>query len=236
MRLYLDGKQVIIFPRFLKRINFGQQGIVYQYQNKALKIPYNHSSIFDWDYDIDTKDCEHLKNINTKRILLPKDLLINRKGDLCAYTMERISKNDFDELFNISKDKFLEELYEVREELKLLSENNVKVHDFVVENFMYDGIFRFVDCGRYEIKYDNISKMNVDIIRGIRRDNNKEFQDFVINSLFFKDEIISSKMFTEVEEKMRKLGCSFVGEYVEKTMPKHATLNEYVKKKFISRI
>jgi len=148
MMLYINDEMVIIFPRFLKKIDSGQQGTVYEYKGKALKIPYKHSFI-SMDYDISIRDCEYLKKMNTKRILLPEDALTNRRGDyLRAYTLELITKNDHDELFNISKDKFLEELYAIRDELKLLSENNVMVHDLIMENFMYDGMFRFVDCGR----------------------------------------------------------------------------------------
>lgn len=236
MRLYINEKMVIIFPKLLSKIDSGLQGIVYKYKGKTLKIPYDHSNIFDIHDDLSAKDCEYLKKINTKRIVLPDDSLIDRKGSLRAYTMEYITKNDIDSLFNISKNKFLEELYAVREELKLLSENNVKVHDFMTKNFMYDGMFRFVDCGRFVIRTDNLEKMDTDIIEGITEDNNNEFEDFVIRSLFFKDKIVSSKEFTEVGEKIKTIGGGFVGGYVEKTMPKHATLNEYVKKKFVSRI
>lgn len=234
MKLYLNGRCVIIFPRFLKRISSGQQGTVYEYMGKALKILHNDCSLFD--YDISLKDYEHLKKIDTKRILLPEDSLIDREDNLRAYTLELITKNDYDELFNISKDKFIEELYDVRKELKLLSENNVIVHDLIMENFMYDGIFRFVDCGRFDIEYDNLENMDEDVIKSIEIENNNKFEDFVIDSLFFKDKIVPSKIFTEVAEEIKAVDCGFVGEYVEKTMPKHATLNEYVKKKFVSRI
>lgn len=236
MKLYINEKMIIIFPKLLSKIDSGQQGTVYKYKGKALKIPYDHSNIFDTNYDISAKDCEYLKKINTKRILLPEDSLTNRKGDLRAYTLELITKNDHKALFNISKDKFLDELYAVREELKLLSENNVRVNDLAMKNFMYDGMFRFVDCGRYSVSYNNLEKMDMDIIRRIKRDNNNEFKDFIISGLFFKDEIVSSEIFTEVAEEISTIGGGFVGGYVEKTMPKHATLNEYVKKRFISKI
>lgn len=240
MILYQGAKKVIVFPFLLKKLGYGTQGKVYEYKGKALKVPYNSRSILDRNFDINTLDCDYLQSINTKRILLPEDSLKNKKGDLRAYLLELISINDYDKLYNISKDKFLNELYALREEIKLLSKNCVKINDFVMKNFMYDGMFRFVDCGRYDINYENIS--NQDVINRIEKGNNLELKSFVINYLIARryygdsyDDILEQSQIDGIESEYEEMGCRFIGEYVEKTMDKHDTLIEYAKKRTVSR-
>lgn len=227
MMLYLNGKKITIFPILLKEIGSGLQGKVYKYKGRALKIPYSHKNIFDKNFDISILDCKYLKNINTKRILLPKDYLIDKKGNLCAYTLTLININDKEKLYSISKDKFINELYALKEEIKLLSENCVTINDIKMKNFMYDGMFRFVDCGRYSISYQNIG--NLKTIKNIENINNNHLQNFVINILILRNMNLNKSK--DIKAEIQKFGCVFIGEYIEKTMDKHETLLEYTKRK-----
>ena len=69
-------------------------------------------------------------------------------------------------------------------QIKYLSKNFVLIHDWSWNNFAYDGCFRFLDPGRYQIKLDefhgkeNFDKINVK--------NIKTFQDFIFNELIYR--------------------------------------------------
>ncbi len=225
MNLYLEGKKVTINPSLLEFIGKGCNGKVYKYNGEALKILYNDCC------DLDLKTGDYLKDIKTKRILLPKKIYLDEEGSLKAYTTELITKSKT-ELYNISKDKFIEELYCIEKELNLLSEKYIYVTDWHLSNFIYDGMFRFIDSGTYII--DDLQDID-----NIEFQNNVELKNFVFAG------IIISKFYNDFNEKFKQLkvlqceysllGCNSTSEFVEATMDRHDTLYQYAKKKIKNR-
>lgn len=226
MKLYLNEQAITIHPILLKQLGYGTQGKVYKYKGEALKI-------FKRDIrDLSLEDCDYLKDINTNRILLPNKLLTNSDGMLTGYTTELISKEKLDEVYNLSKDVIVNELYEVSKEIKLLSNNYIFINDWNITNFMYDGMFRFVDSGYYKIDYLHAFEQNK-----INKYNNEVFNNFVFMELItakfyqnYETGILTSSMLKAHERRYKELGCNLIGEYIEATMDKNDTFLEYVKK------
>lgn len=220
MKLQLNGKKVTIYPILLKKLGKGTQGKVYQYHNKALKIIRSDSK------DLTLEDYHHLKNIKTKRILLPEDSFTDFDGNLRCYTTELIKNKN--KLYKMMMTEFLEEVYQTEEELDLLSENYVTVHDWLRKNFMFDGMFRFVDAGKYKI---NPSQDRLEI----RKHNQNVFNYFIlgemITSYFYPDYDLGMAkypMLKQLEMEYRKSHCTTIGEYIESTINRKENFLQYI--------
>ncbi|MCI8346762.1 MAG: hypothetical protein HFJ12_02295 [Bacilli bacterium] len=222
MRLYLKGKKVTIYPFLLKKIGYGTQGKIYRYHNRALKVIHPNVK------DLTLRECQHLQNIKTKRILLPDDAFTDLYGTLHCYTTELIIEQS--DIYIMIMDKFLEEIYQVEKELDLLSRHYVMVHDWIRKNFMFDGIFRFVDAGRYE--FCSSKK-----ISEIRNYNQSVFNSFILGEMitysFYPDYALGfakHPMLRQLETNYRESQCKTMGEYVESTMSKNENFLQYIKR------
>ncbi len=224
MKLYKCGKEIVIHPTMLKFLGKGFNGKVYIYNNEALKILHKCCN------DLSLENCKKLSDIETKRILLPKSYLLDCNGLLRAYTTELINDNNNIQLYQLSKTEFINELCEIEKELKLLSENCVYINDWYTKNFMYDGMFRFVDPGAYsvsKIKKNNYSNMS--------NHNNIKFRNFIFHDIillkFYKGNLFDSQMFNYLKYQYNELGCNTISQYVEATMDNNDNLFQYTKKK-----
>ncbi len=224
MKLRLEDRKVTIYPILLKKIGQGSQGKIYKYHNKALKVIRYEAS------DLTLEDYNHLQNIKTKRILLPEDAFTGISGNLRCYTIELIKKNRKNQIYKMLMNQFVEEVYQIERELDLLSNNHVVIQDLILKNFMFDGIFRFVDAGRYKINYSySVSE--------IRNMNQNVFNCFILGELFTKKiyrdydlGIVKHPMLEYLEMEYRESSCKTMGEYIEGTMDKNESVLQYIKK------
>lgn len=226
MRCILNGKKVHIYPLLLKKLGKGKEGRVYEYKGMALKLYYYYTSITG---RIGLKECEYLKQIDTKRIVLPKDILQDEKYNFYGYISELIipSKED---LYQINKAKFLNELYALRKEIEILSQNYIRVNDWIPENFMYDGMFHFVDPGEYQIDWYQI--YGDKDISEIQDWNNDALTRFIIYFIIRPkwSTMANSYQFYQDFKKMYQENYSTIEEYFKTTMSDNDTLESYIKK------
>ncbi len=141
MIYYLDNEKVQINLDKLKLLGSGAEGIVYKYKDQAFKICKNSG--------IKKKECIVLKELNTKRILLPRKIIYNQNNRFKGYTTDYCKRKGNIEF--TKKEKFIYELNKLIEEINYLSENKVYLCDWNYGNFIYDGKFRLVDPGQYLI-------------------------------------------------------------------------------------
>lgn len=218
MKCYLEDKTVYIFPSFLKYIGEGAEGKVYKYKKQALKI--YHDLIFC--DSMDSEVCLILQKLNTERIMLPRKMLLDRDGEFKGYTTKLIINEK--DIYEITKNKLIEELKELIKEIDYLSDHSIRIDDWYLDNFKYDGIMRFIDPGTY--KYDKGSKQS------IRKSNYIILQRFIFCYLIEeKLKKISVKYMYLIKEKyidcyMRNNICDFF----EKEMESEETLNQYIKR------
>lgn len=227
MRCILNGKKVHIYPLFLKKLGKGKEGRVYEYKGMALKLYYySYTSIIG---RIGLKECEYLKQIDTKRIVLPRCILQDDKCKFYGYTSELITSSK-ENLYQIDKTKFLSELYALREEIKILSQNYIRVNDWIPENFMYDGMFRFVDPGEYQIDWYQIHENKK--ISEIQEWNDYALTRFIIYFILYPKWITMANPYRFYQDftKMYQENYSTIEEYFEDTMNDNDTLDSYIKK------
>ena len=133
----LNGKQKII--------GHGYTGNVYQYGNYALKI-------FDKVDDVlDKETARYLSTIRTSRILLPKKL-IYYKDKFKGYSMKLISnKPNSKSIINLPKDKLLEDIELLEDDVTTLSSKRVLLNGMNLNNIIFNGNLYITDPSRYSL-------------------------------------------------------------------------------------
>lgn len=133
----LNGKQKII--------GHGYTGNVYQYGNYALKI-------FDKVDDVlDEETARYLSTIRTSRILLPKKL-IYYKDKFKGYSMKLISnKPNSKSIINLPKDKLLEDIELLEDDVTTLSSKRVLLNGMNLNNLIFNGNLYITDPSRYSL-------------------------------------------------------------------------------------
>ena len=133
----LNGKQKII--------GHGYTGNVYQYGNYALKI-------FDKVDDVlDEETARYLSTIRTSRILLPKKL-IYYKDKFKGYSMKLISnKPNSKSIINLPKDKLLEDIELLEDDVTTLSSKRVLLNGMNLNNIIFNGNLYIPDPSRYSL-------------------------------------------------------------------------------------
>lgn len=158
MQFYVNGKKERYNPYNMKKDKFlgeGMEAKVYKIDDKAVKFfkQYTGKKI------ILTKDSvEKMKNIYTKRILLPTDALLDKKHNLRGYKMDYIEDLGEDSYFDLDKEKLREENELLREDIELLSDNKVLIEDLIKENTSYHNGIYLIDPGSYQ--FDSILDAN----------------------------------------------------------------------------
>ena len=143
----------------------GTESIIYKYKDKAFKI-YKDFCIKD---RIGLETVKKLSTIKTKRIILPEEELYNLSHKFIGYTSKYVDRYHLSNLYNLNKQKLLNELKLLYEDSDMLSDNNIDIEDLIKENTIYnDGIY-ICDPGSYivnerqskeSIKYLNREKID----------------------------------------------------------------------------
>ncbi len=166
----------------------GSEVIVYKYYDLVIKIykknyPFSHLNL---------NNINILKEIPTKRILLPTGAIINDKGEAIGYKMPYIAgeKNlDFEPVSS-----FFKELEIIKQDLDLLNNNLVILRDINLNNTIYNGNLYLIDPGNYLINElgkitDNINANNLSIEekKKLLKEWNYNKINTLINSLLLID-------------------------------------------------
>lgn len=170
-KFYITDTGVFSENDKLQYINAGEEGCVYRYGDKAIKI--YHS--IPRKRVIDEKMVEYLSDIETKRVLLPEDVLYGEDG-ICGYYMSFI-EGDSKEVYSYEKDKLIEEFSYIYSDFDQLGKKSVAIDDLRGSNYIsnYD-TFHLVDVGDYYICKNG---------RNTNGSNKRNFRTFVFNDLLY---------------------------------------------------
>lgn len=172
MKIMYKGE--IIDTKDLKKIGGNSEGIVYRYNNDALKVyhkrTYNNKCILSQDM------CERLMKIKTKQILLPKDITytFNEKQQTnyggAGATLVKNPISLYEMWQHISPQTLQEQDNILKEDLNILSTGNVALSDMsTFGNFLYnkENSMYFVDYGDYtfsdssDLEQRNLEEFNL---------------------------------------------------------------------------
>ena len=140
----------------------GEEVTAYLCDGKVVKIYKKSCPIFR----LSISNCKQLINIETKRILLPKTMLLDINNNMIGYTMNYIEDIGAYSFKSLPKNKLKEELQLLMNDIEILSDNHVILGDLSHDNTVYNKGIYLIDPGRYKVGIeDNIVSYgkNVDI-------------------------------------------------------------------------
>ena len=229
IELFCDSKIFQYDGYFLKKDNqsFEQKGeglesIVYKIDDQtALKV---YREISD-KARLNKKEIQELSTIDTKRIILPNDIITTKNGEIKGYSMDYIEESN-DKLEDFSKKQLVEELKLLKEDLITLGKNNVEIGDLREENTISNkDSFYLIDCGDYLFRDKDTTDINL-----------KFFNSFFIEDIFtflvFEESKDISKglnILSDIRDNLNK--GNYIGDLLEEELQAEETLTEYVKRK-----
>lgn len=148
MKYLVGNKKVRYNPYHMKKdikISEGNEGIVYKIDDKAVKFYHTYCR----KVRLSKEDAIFLSNIDTKRILTPDNVLLNKRRQIEGYYTKYIEDLGIDNLLNLVKDILKEELSILKEDIILLSDNLVLLDDVLLENISFHNGIYVVDPGSY---------------------------------------------------------------------------------------
>ena len=176
MRVYINNKLVEYTDEELDYwyLGEGNEGTVYIWKDKAIKIykPFCSTDRLSED------EALLLSRIPTKRILLPIDLVYDENHKFIGYTTKFIQNRNKDVIKKLYIGDIKKELELIKEDIFLLSDNNVSLEDFRYDNFAFDDGFYMIDPGTYKVvDYDK---------RLVYLENIKVYNEFFLKDILYR--------------------------------------------------
>ena len=101
------------------------------------------------------KVCDALSKIDTKRILLPCNTLLDKKHKIKGYTMKYIDNLGEDSFYKLSRKDLSKEMSLVENDLIKLSDNGVLINDLHQGNTIYNNGIYLIDPGSYKMSEED---------------------------------------------------------------------------------
>lgn len=183
--------------------NIGSEVVVYNDSDTVYKI-------YKEDYKLEHKDPEDIKflsDIVTKRILMPKGLIV-KDNQVIGYTMQYISgkKN----ILDITIEELLKELEIIEEDIEILSNCKVRLIDINRNNCVFNGCLYLVDPGNYYINdlsdlYNYLFDLGYSNLDIIRQWNYDKVNKLLHELLFMKNQNVDLYMLRKIIEFFNKV-------------------------------
>ena len=111
----IEVKQKIVYINDYKVEKLGQgvDGIVYKYKDKAIKLYHDDIHI---KLHLNKNEIDRLCNLHTKRITLPREILINNETVL-GYIMNYVDINKTKPILSSDKNHIINKIQELEKEL-----------------------------------------------------------------------------------------------------------------------
>ena len=225
MEFLENGKKVRYNPSNMRRdkkIGFGLEVDVYQIGDEVAKFIKRcpGKKIF-----LDKSSIEKMKQIDTKRILLPTTVLLDKKHEFRGYKMDYIENLGVDSYVSLDKENLVRENDLLKEDLVKLSDEKVLIEDLNHENTSYHNGIYLIDPGSYKID----TNLDSNQVYGINLDlvNHYLIYSVLRNYVLNKYQKVDSYGFSrEVNREYNKSGKNDVLEFFNDI--KEESLSEFV--------
>ena len=225
MQFFENGKKVRYNPynmRRDKKLGSGLEVDVYQVGDEAVKFirRYPGKKIL-----LDKNSIEKMKGIDTKRILLPTTVLLDKKHEFRGYKMDYVENIGIDSYISLNKEDLVKENALFKEDLTKLSDEKVLIEDLSHENTSYHNGIYLIDPGSYKIDNNldsnqvfgiNLELVNHYLIYSVLR-------NYVLNKY---QEVDSYRFSREVNKEYNNSGKNDVLEFFDDI--KEEKLSEFV--------
>lgn len=143
----IEIKQGIVYVNDskIKELGQGVDGIVYKYKDKAIKLYHDDIHI---KLHLNKNEIDRLCNLYTKKITLPKEILIHNEI-VIGYIMNYVDITNPKNILSSDKNHIINKIKEIEEELILLGKNNFLLEDTKPENLFYNDNFYMFDSDSF---------------------------------------------------------------------------------------
>lgn len=190
-RLEVINNNVYVNDTILQLLDKGQDGYVYRYEDKAIKLYHDNSAIKE---HLNKKQIDILSSLTTKHIVLPKEKIISEEKNI-GFIMEYINLDTKKDILLANKQHIIKELKEIEEELALVGQNHFLLDDMQPHNLFYNGTLYLFDPDSliYEEKV-NFNRRNLelfswyfirDIIFSLNNEITKKEQTSLVRKLHY---------------------------------------------------
>ena len=158
-------------------VNKGYEGKVYVYKKEAIKL---YSEKLKYRKKLTEREVLRLRKLSTKRILLPVNPIYDEWNDFMGYSTEFKIEAPKDRIGILPISDLKEQLIELKEDIKTLSENHVRMDDLNLGSLlMTQKGFYLCDPGAYRIDNNSDSKI---LEKANTEDVNYFFSQLVFNN------------------------------------------------------
>ena len=200
-----------------RHIAEGTESNVYRFRDEVFKI-YKDNRVLK--SKLDEKSAKYMKNIKTKRIIMPKRLIYDRNDNFCGYTLPYLDNCQKSILKRKKMTDIINELKLIEDDLLLLKEKSIDLEDFTLDNFIVNKGLYIIDPGSHEVStYDK---------RLLETINKHRYLEFMINKVFPLVVRLNS-------DEKKKLNDYIAGEYLTDVLDYDIKENDTLKK-YIKRI
>lgn len=192
MRIFLNETEVDFKRRGIGDfyIGSGEEADIYYYKGRALKI-YKNPTKCILDHDL----AKELMKIDTKRILVPRELIYNSRKKYIGYSREFVENYYKEYVGKMKMSEFIREMSYLEEDIKKLSKHKIDIEDLNMSNILINNGIYISDLGSF-IKMDELRKKQV------LSNNKTTFKTFVIEDLLPSTTTISRPQFRPLGEQL----------------------------------
>lgn len=226
--LYLNNEKICFDLNNMKVIGEGKEGTVYKYNDDCIKLFHNNRNSSNL-LSINEDKFIFFTQINTQRIILPKQLLYNYRGEIEGYLMKYIESNfKLSNIRNKNVNDIIEYLFDLKKDIDILNDNDILINDLKDSHLLYNDGFYLIDTSLYsKYQYDNI--LNCDV----KSKNISSINHFFIGMLLMqkeniKDYSLNKRDIPNIYFKLYNDNFYFIGDSLEKEVKKYKVndLNE----------
>lgn len=176
---YLQENKKVRYPHPMKKsclLGEGKEGEVYHVKEEAIKF---YKPVCTTKIRLDKETAIFLSKINTKRILTPNHILLNKRRVLQGYSTTYVENLGLESLLELEIEKLKEELTLLKEDLTLLSDYSILLGDLGLDNTsFYHGIYLF-DPGSYQ----RLTDLDPNQIYGMNMD---QMNEYLLSEILFQ--------------------------------------------------
>ncbi len=224
MVYYIGSRELKISDNelFNHYIDEGTEVEVYRFDDEVLKLYKTYCN----KNRLDEKTINKLKNIDTKRIIMPNNVIRNESLEFIGYSMPYIESNSLDFFNYMTIQDLINELEIVKQDLIVLSKNQIDIEDINIGNILLgDGLY-FIDPGSY-----NCSKYRENLVYSLNK--------YTVNLFVLKDILERYSKISKKDKKILKdiipVDDEYIGDVLYYDHLPNLTIKEYVHTKIKSR-
>lgn len=192
--VYLENEKKVRYNPYHmkkdKKIGDGSDADVYLIKGMAVKFYYD--GFYSSGEGFTKRDIDKMSGIETKRILLPKSPLLDKKRNVRGYKMTYVNDLGIDNFFNLNKRILQDEMKILDSDISVVSDNSIILSNIAPNNTVYNNGIYLINPGSYLLNSDNI------FTEGLNRD---VFDEYLIDLLINYCENDNDDIFKEIFKK-----------------------------------